>query len=412
MPIVFEQPQAYDPGTASAYGALQQEMANRAAMGHGGGGGGAYHPQPEDRMQSYGGGGGGGGSREDISMYDDRERFQERLSQAVLTQQEEMRVQQLKTGLSAVNERVQAGALTPAEGDDLSTQIMTGLNPLLQRQQRAHTLHEQAQTQATNQQMMIQSAHENARLASIARAGPDNQIELFHPSVLAEAESAIDAQYPQLRQYALDGVPEAERYRKEMIESKARQMNGSTHFIVQPDGKYVKIDRPDPRPTREPMVTPEVTRKTYSDASREVRDELHTYQRELRAAKTKEERDAVHVPSWMNDRQGNILDFMEGAFGPGGADREAMMQREIDRRARSLLGHYQRQEPGATQRGSAPTGAGESPTSVRSQQAALAQLMQAVSRPPARPSAPLNPGPPVQQGPQFGGMANVPPIMP
>ncbi len=78
--------------------------------------------------------------------------LQARLQEVTLNQQEEMRVHRLKQAISEVDQQVQGGYLEPQEAAALKTQLVTGLNPLANRQAEAQRIQTVLQTQAIHQQ--------------------------------------------------------------------------------------------------------------------------------------------------------------------------------------------------------------------------------------------------------------------
>ncbi len=91
-----------------------------------------------------------------FQLANQRAQNQMAVNQEELNQAEKLRLQRLQQGLSAVQEQIDNGILTPEEGNALRLQVQTGINPLQQRQQAAQTAHIESQTKQAFQQMHIQ----------------------------------------------------------------------------------------------------------------------------------------------------------------------------------------------------------------------------------------------------------------
>ncbi len=77
-----------------------------------------------------------------------------------LSHAERLHLMQLQQGLSAVQQQVFDGTLTPQEGQQLQAMLQTGINPYQLRQQQAHLQHMQLQ----NQLLDSQAAHQVLKL--------------------------------------------------------------------------------------------------------------------------------------------------------------------------------------------------------------------------------------------------------
>lgn len=73
-----------------------------------------------------------------------------------LSQQENLRLQRLRSAMGTVQEQVQNGSLTQEEGNDLLMQIRTGISPLEQRKARAAQEHIRLQNMQLEKQMAFQ----------------------------------------------------------------------------------------------------------------------------------------------------------------------------------------------------------------------------------------------------------------
>lgn len=103
--------------------------------------------------------------------------LQQQLASTALSQGESLRLQRLRSALGSVKEQVDTGNLTADEGNAMSLQIQTGINPLQQRQAAA-----QQQQMELQRRLMEQHVAQNDRLEH-EQATYQNQNAQDHVSI-------------------------------------------------------------------------------------------------------------------------------------------------------------------------------------------------------------------------------------
>lgn len=117
---------------------------------------------------------------------------QAQLAQVQLNQQEEMRLRRLNQAASSTDEQVHSGYLSPEEGAQLKTQIMTGLNPLQNRHLEAQRLQTQVQTQGMFQQNEQQATLFSQRQQRMAAGAAGNIQSVYNPDTGRNERYMVD----------------------------------------------------------------------------------------------------------------------------------------------------------------------------------------------------------------------------